>query len=89
MSNTPTATSTTQTKDSNMTDTAKSNGTKAKSKRTGTLQLKKLNRGPAKSIQETFRCTEEEHNKLVGLAEKEGFGSMSDYYRAKLGLDKA
>lgn len=72
-----------------MSDTATETKTK-KTKKTpanGLAKLAKLDRAPARSVQETFRATPEEHNDLVAKAGKEGFTSMSDFYRSKLGLD--
>jgi len=71
-----------------MSDVQKATSNGKKAKRKSLAELKKLDRGPSKSIQETFRCTEDEHNQLVDKAQKEKFNSMSDFYRAKLGLDK-
>jgi hypothetical protein len=60
---------------------------KAKTNGTGLMKLEKLQRAPSRSVQETFRATPEEHNALVAEASKGGYGSMSDFYRKKLGLD--
>jgi len=48
--------------------------------------LPTLPKRPAKEVQETFRCTRDEHRKLVMDASEGGYESMGAYYRAKLGL---
>lgn len=48
--------------------------------------LPSLPKKPAKVVQETFRCTKEEHGILVRAAAAEGFESMGAFYRTKLGL---
>jgi len=82
----------THTKENTMSETA-TEGTKTKKAKkakptNGLAKLAKLEKGPVRSVQETFRCTPEEHNKLVEDASAKGFTSMSDFYRHKLGLDK-
>lgn len=49
--------------------------------------LPTLPKPPAKVIQETFRCTREEHATLVRQASAEKFVSMGAFYRTKLGLE--
>lgn len=39
---------------------------------------------PKRKVQETFRTTKEEHQRLVKAAVAEGQRSMSAYYRTKL-----
>lgn len=89
-------TETTATKETTMSTETATEGKKGKKgKKTGSAsngnglaKLAKLERQPSKSVQETFRATPEEHNTLVAEASKGGFGSMSDFYRSKLGLDE-
>lgn len=82
--------------DSKKTKTKKTKPAASKAKTNGhsngasaAVKLDSLNRGPARTVQETFRATPDEHNKLVASAKKAGFTSMSDYYRSTLGLDAA
>ena len=95
---TDTATATETTKEKTMTDTATETNGKTKTKKATKAKaangaapvlakLEKLPRGMTRSVQETFRATPEEHNQLVAEASKGNFGSMSDFYRDKLGLD--
>lgn len=89
---TDTATATATKENTTMSETAATEGKKSKAKKTkpanGLAKLASLPKGPIRSVQETFRCTPEEHNKLVEEAQKKGHTSMSDFYREKLGLDK-
>lgn len=93
---TDTSIATETTKETNMSDTATESNGKTKTKKAkktaanGVPELAKLDklpRGMSRSVQETFRANPEEHNQLVAEANKGKFGSMSDFYRAKLGLD--
>lgn len=88
----------TEAKENTMTDKPKTKPTKPKTKPSkpkakpteGEVeldQLERLDRGQTRSVQETFRCTPEEHNDLVALARKDKFKSMSDFFRTRLGLD--
>lgn len=77
----------TETKENTMSTEKTAKKTKAKKNGNGLAKLAKLDRGPARSVQETFRATPDEHNALVAAATKAGFGSMSDFYREKLGLN--
>lgn len=95
MNDTSTATTTPDTiKEKTMSDTTPATDSKkTKTKKTktngaGLAKLEKLPRAASRSVQETFRATPDEHNALVAEASKGGFGSMSDFYRKKLGLDK-
>lgn len=49
--------------------------------------LPTLPKPPAKVVQETFRCTRDEHATLVRQASAEKFVSMGAFYRTKLGLE--
>lgn len=51
--------------------------------------LRSLGKGVGREVQETFRCTTDEHNKMVDQAQAKGYSSMSDFFRGMLGLDPA
>jgi len=92
MTDTSTATDTTKEKTMDTATESKKNK-KTKKATNGTddipelAKLEKLPRAMTRSVQETFRATPEEHNSMVAEAGKGKYGSMSDFYRAKLGLD--
>lgn len=70
------------------TATKKTKKTKTSNGAVELAKLDKLPRGSSRSVQETFRATPEEHNKMVAEAAKGGFSSMSDFYRDRLGLEQ-
>jgi hypothetical protein len=52
------------------------------------VRLVSLAKGEPRTKQQMFRTTIEEHNTMVKAAEKEGYVSMTEFFRVRCGLPR-